>query len=116
MPDFTDQSLTPRARDLALWLCDLTHASLDPRSVGASIDMLLRELPDFWTAEEVVRFSAEVRQQVGAKASRMAWLSAAGWLVGEREQLPDKAPRVPRQELQRRIGDGVRGLLAQWGA
>lgn len=101
---------------MALWLCDLTHPNLDRDSIATSIDFLLRELPDFWTADEVVRFSAEVRQQVGPKASRIAWLNAAGWLVGEREQLPDRSPRSSPRALQARVQPLLQRLLRELGS
>lgn len=115
MPEFNDQGLSPRARDMALWLCDLTHPHLDRNSRATSGDFLLRELPDFWTTEELSRFSAEVRQQVGPKASRMAWLTAAGWLVGTREQLPDRMPRPSARVLQARVQPLLQRLLRDLG-
>lgn len=104
-----DLSLSPRARDMALWLCDAANLALREDSRAASVDLLLRELPDHWTAEEVVRLADEIRRDLGPKAPRTAWLDRAGWLVGEREQLPPKPP-LPNSELAR---ERVRRMLAE---
>lgn len=109
MADFTDSKLSPRARHLALWLCDLTNTALDRASRDASADLLLRELPDFWTADECRSFARDIRAQVGPKASHIAWLHAAGWLVGEEERLPDRPSQrmseAARFTTQRRVRD-----------
>lgn len=109
MAEFTDASLSHRARNLSLWLCDLANPALDRRNHDASADMLLRELPDHWTAEEAARLAQECRMHVGPKASHRAWLSAAGLLVGEQERLPVRPPQgmslAAREEAQRRLRD-----------
>jgi hypothetical protein len=111
---FTDLSLSPRARDMALWLCDLANDALNRRSRAASAEMLLRELPDHWTAEDVEREAREVRMKLGPKASRRAWLDAMGWLVGEREQLPEKPHHVVTEYTRLALSRMVRDTLASF--
>ncbi len=112
MPEFTDASLSPRARNLALWLCDLSHPHLSREDKDASADLLLRQLPDHWTAEEITMTSHEVRTSVGPKASHRAWLTAIGWLVGEEERLPIPAARsvVPRARIQATLAETLRKM------
>jgi hypothetical protein len=110
--DVTDASLTPRARDLALWLCDLANADLEAKSREASAALLLREVPDFWTAEELVATARDVRGRLGPRASRGAWLTAMGWLVGEREQLPPRPPRLAPDVVHRRVAPLLARTLA----
>lgn len=93
MAEFSDASLTPRARRMAEWLCDITDPAQQRMFQDASVDLLLYELPDHWTEDDVRRASRDVRQVVGRKASRVAWLTEIGWLVGEREQLPQRPPQ-----------------------
>jgi hypothetical protein len=101
--DFLDTNLTPRARHMALWLCDLTNRHLDERNREASCDLLLRELPDFWTADEITRTAHEIRATVGPRASHRAWLTAMGWLVGEEERLPERAPQPSAHVTRNRV-------------
>ena len=112
MPDFTDASLTPRARYLALWLCDLANPALSRRDKDASASLLLRELPDHWTAEEIERAAHEIRGHVGPRASHREWLTASGWLVGEEERLPLPAPRsiVPRARIAQTLAAVLREM------
>lgn len=107
--------LTPRARHMALWLCDLSHPGLDRRSRDASCELLLRELPDFWTAEEAVATSAEVRMKLGPKAALRSWLTAMHWLVGEEERLPERPELPSRHAMQHRVRDMAERLLRELG-
>ena len=113
MAEFTDASLSPRARHMALWLCDLTNLRLSGASRAASGDMLLRELPTHWTLTLLVEASEDCRRQFGPKASHRAWLSAIGWLVGEEERLPPRpsstATLHEREQARRALTD----ILAQ---
>ena len=112
MAEFTDASLTPRARLMALWLCDLTNPALSRADREASADMLLRQLPDTWTVAMAEESSREVRAQVGPRASHRAWLSAMGWLVGEEERVPIPAPRsiVPRARIAQTLATALREM------
>lgn len=112
MPEFTDASLSPRARNLALWLCDLSHPHLSRRDRDASADLLLRQLPDHWTQESAEESSREIRMDLGPKASHRAWLTAIGWLVGQEENLPEPAARsfVPRARVQATMVSALRGM------
>lgn len=109
---FTDGSLSPRARDLALWLCDLANPVLSSADKAASADVLLRELPDHWTGEDLTREARRIRAEIGPKASRRAWLNAMGWLVGEEERLPLPAPRsiVPRARIAQTLAAVLREM------
>ena len=115
MAEFGDLSLSPRARDMALWLCDLANPALDARSQAASAEYLLRELPDHWTEEDAVRMAREIRRELGPRASRRAWLDRAGWLVGEREQLPEKPPNMTTEAVRMRVRDICAKALAAMG-
>jgi hypothetical protein len=109
---FTDQHLTPRARWLALWLCDLVNPALSRASRDASADLLLRELPDHWTADECLHEAVRVRQELGAKASHGAWLRAMGWLVGTQERLPPRPSQHLTEASRAMMQQRVRELLA----
>jgi hypothetical protein len=113
--DFTDSKLTPRAKRMALWLCDLANPALTARDKDASCDMLLRELPDFWTAEDATRMAQEFRQQLGPRASHCAWLTAAGWLVGEEERLPERSHQPSSHVTRTRVMPLLESLLQKLG-
>jgi hypothetical protein len=111
MAEFTDASLSPRARTMALWLCDLANPAVTARGRDASSAMLLREVPDFWTAAELEKSAREVRQQVGPKASHRAWLNAMGWLVGEEERLPVAVEGPSRRSMHFRVQNVLADVL-----
>lgn len=112
MADFSDVDLTPRARRMAEWLCDLTDTGQAQVFRDASCEMLLRELPDHWTADDVRAMSAEIRASVGRGGSRRAWLTGANWLVGEEERLPEYERSVLSEFGRMSIQRQVRTLLA----
>jgi hypothetical protein len=107
--------LSHRARHMVLWLRDLTNPALSAQDQEASADMLLREMPDTWTAEELVRLSRDTRLRVGPKASYHAWLSDAGWLVGEEERLPERAHQPSAHVTRTRVMPMLAKLLGQLG-
>ncbi len=113
MGEFLDSSLTPRARRMAEWLCCLSVRVLDRRTKAALVDMLLRELPDHFTAEELTRWSHEILAQLGERQSRRAWITAAGWLVGEQERLPERPPQRMTDHARFVTQQRVRELLAK---
>lgn len=105
-------SLSPRARNLALWLCDLANPALGPEDRDASADVLLREVPDHWTGVDLVREARRIRAELGPRATHRQWLSAMGWLVGEGERLPLPAPRsiVPRARIAQTLAAVLREM------
>lgn len=117
MADFCDASLTPRARRMAEWLCDVSDRTQWVKFREASSDMLLRELPDHWTADDLAEASRDLRMQVGPRASRCAWLTAAGWLVGEEERLPPRPSQqmssAARETAQRQLRTILATLATQ---
>jgi hypothetical protein len=107
-----DQQLTPRARNLALWLCDLANPALDRANREASADLLLRELPDHWTAGELETIACEHRDRLGSRASHRAWLAAMGWLVRDQERLPPRPSQRLTESSRGAMQHRVRVLLA----
>lgn len=115
-PSFTDAKLTPRARRMAEWLCDLTNLTLDVRSRRASGELLLRELPDHWVGDELYAESVRIRRTIGPKRPRTEWLSQMGWLVGEREQLPERPEQTMSEAARFRAQQTLRAMLTRLAA
>jgi hypothetical protein len=113
---FSDQSLTPRARDMACWLCDISNRAIQVPIRRALGEALLRELPDHWTLDELWAESAKILRDIGPKQSRCSWLSAMGWLVGEEERLPIKAERPSMHVVRARVMPLMQKLLRELSA
>lgn len=107
-----DARLTGRARRMAEWLCDASDTAQQSMFREASVELLLRELPEHWTAEEIRATSAELRMMVGPRASRCAWLAAINWLVGEEERLPPRPPHAMSVYARDRAQQHLKTLLA----
>jgi hypothetical protein len=112
-PDRRAPVLSPRARQLALWLADCGNPALSRADRDASADLLLRELPDHWTAGELETLACEHRERLGPKASPRAWLVAQGWLVGDQERLPPRPPQRLTHATRYALQARVVSLLAQ---
>lgn len=108
---FSDKDLSPRARRMAEWLCCLTLTALDAQTRRALGELLLRELPEHWTLAELDAESTRIACAIGPKRPRTAWLSQAGWLVGEQERLPMRPRQTMTEGEQLRARQMLRDLL-----
>ena len=115
MSDFSDASLTPRARRMAEWLACLVDRKLDLRTRGALGELLLREMPDHWTGDELWLEAKLVLQRIGDRQSRCAWLSEMGWLIGEEERLPVRPSQEMSELARHRAQQHLRGMLTKLG-